>query len=164
MIDRIKKIMEHYQMAPASFADTLKINRATLSHLFAGRNNPSLDMALKILEAFPAINMEWLLQGNGAMLKNDFTESLKPESVSDMDLFSVAEPEIQKYETPVLEIPEEKSEETFQEEVEKPVLESNNPIPIKTENPILNSPQVKTIKKIVFFYEDKTFSEFYPEM
>ena len=55
MIDRIKKIMEHYQMAPASFADTLKINRATLSHLFAGRNNPSLDMALKILEAFPAI-------------------------------------------------------------------------------------------------------------
>jgi len=157
MIDRIKKIMEHYQMPPASFADTLKINRATLSHLFAGRNNPSLDIALKILEAFPEINMEWLLQGNGVMLKNE------PNTVSMQkpDLFSVAEvEEVKKYEEPILEIKEEEHKE---EEPPKPVLESNNPIPDKTENPILNSPQVKTLKKIVFFYEDKTFSEFYPE-
>lgn len=168
MIERIKKIMEHYQMPPASFADTLKINRATLSHLFAGRNNPSLDMALKILEAFPEINMEWLLKGNGVMLNNDtpFAERLKPEQVQeDMDLFSVAEAEIvQKYESPVLEVTKEEPEEVFpQEDVNKPVLESNNPVEIKPELPVLNSPQVKTVKKIVFFYEDKTFSEFYPE-
>ena len=47
MVDRIRKVMEYYQMSPTNFADTIDINRSSLTHIFSGRNQPSLDVAKK---------------------------------------------------------------------------------------------------------------------
>ena len=49
MKDRIKLIMEKENLTPAKFADKLQINRAIISHILNGRNNPSLDVVSKIL-------------------------------------------------------------------------------------------------------------------
>ena len=61
MINRIKQIMEYKQMSPTTFADTIQINRSSLTHIFSGRNQPSLDIAKKILNAFPEVNTDWLI-------------------------------------------------------------------------------------------------------
>lgn len=56
-------------MSSTTFADTIGINRSGLTHIFSGRNQPSLDVAKKILTTFPEISTEWLIMGVGEMLQ-----------------------------------------------------------------------------------------------
>ena len=70
MKDRIRLIMEKENLTPAKFADNLDINRAVISHILNGRNNPSLDVVTKILEVMDYINPEWLIRGSGNIYKN----------------------------------------------------------------------------------------------
>jgi len=70
MLDRILKIMDYNKFTPSEFADVLEIDRSRLSHILNGRNKPSLEIVMKILEKFPEISSDWLLFGSGNMLKN----------------------------------------------------------------------------------------------
>ncbi|MBR4312756.1 MAG: helix-turn-helix transcriptional regulator, partial [Bacteroidaceae bacterium] len=42
MRERIKEIIEREGMGQSQFADFIGVNRPTLSHILAGRNNPSM--------------------------------------------------------------------------------------------------------------------------
>ena len=55
--------MENEGFSSAEFADTLGIGRPLLSHVLGGRNNPSLQLVMKILEHFPAYSADWLISG-----------------------------------------------------------------------------------------------------
>lgn len=70
MVDRIKQVMEYYEETPNSFAEKLGVNRSNLTHIFSGRNQPSLDFAKKVLKAFPEVSTEWLIMGVGNMIKD----------------------------------------------------------------------------------------------
>ena len=69
MVDRIKEVMDYAQMSTSTFADKINISRSSLTHIFSGRNQPSLDIAKKILLAFPEVSTEWLIMGMGNMLQ-----------------------------------------------------------------------------------------------
>ncbi len=71
MKDRIQKIIENENLTPAKFADRLHINRAVVSHILNGRNNPSLDVISKILSEMDYINPDWLINGIGEMHRQD---------------------------------------------------------------------------------------------
>lgn len=71
MIDRIKQTIEYSQLSSSAFADTIGISRSGLTHLLTGRNQPSLDVARKILAKFPEISTEWLIMGMGEMFRTD---------------------------------------------------------------------------------------------
>lgn len=71
MIDRIKNVIDYSQLSSSAFADTIGISRSGLTHLLTGRNQPSLDVARKILAKFPEISTEWLIMGMGEMLRPD---------------------------------------------------------------------------------------------
>ena len=71
MRSRILEVMEREGMSQGQFADYIGINRPTLSHVVAGRNNPSLDVVMKIHQKFPSINLSWLLDGVGSYDGND---------------------------------------------------------------------------------------------
>jgi transcriptional regulator with XRE-family HTH domain len=73
MKERIKEIMDNENLSPAKFADQLQINRAVISHILNGRNNPSLDVVTKILSEMNYINSDWLLNGTGSMYKDGFS-------------------------------------------------------------------------------------------
>lgn len=66
MRERIKEVIEREGMTQGQFADFIGINRPTLSHVIAGRNNPSIDVVMKIHQKFPKINILWLLDGVGS--------------------------------------------------------------------------------------------------
>lgn len=66
MVDRIKKLVKESGLNNGDFADKVGINRASLSHILSGRNKPSLDFVLKLLEAFPSLKSDWLLFGKGS--------------------------------------------------------------------------------------------------
>ena len=63
VVERIKTLMEKEGLSPAEFADTIGIGRPLLSHVLGGRNNPSLQLVIKILECFPAYSADWLING-----------------------------------------------------------------------------------------------------
>ena len=63
MLDRIKYIMNLYDISAAQFAEAIGVPRSTISHILSGRNKPSLDFVMKILDAYPKVNPEWLLTG-----------------------------------------------------------------------------------------------------
>ncbi len=57
--------MEFYGLSATAFAEELEFNRSTISHLLSGRNKPSLDFVVKILQRFPEVSMSWLIFGKG---------------------------------------------------------------------------------------------------
>lgn len=81
MIDRIRQTIEYSQLSASAFADTIGISRSGLTHLLTGRNQPSLDVARKILAKYPEISTEWLIMGMGEMLRPEEANGL-PENPS----------------------------------------------------------------------------------
>ena len=65
MKDRIRRIMESQHMTQQVFAQFIKISPATLSGIFNGRTNPSLNIVEAIKNSLPSISTDWLLFGNG---------------------------------------------------------------------------------------------------
>lgn len=63
--ERIELLMKCYELTPSQFADRTGIQRASVSHIISGRNKPSLEVMLKIYDAFPGIDMKWLMTGVG---------------------------------------------------------------------------------------------------
>ena len=54
-------------MTQQVFAQFIKISPATLSGIFNGRTNPSLNIVEAIKNSLPSISTDWLLFGNGPM-------------------------------------------------------------------------------------------------
>lgn len=80
MKDRIQAIMEAKGMAQNVFAQTLGLSPATISSIFTGRTNPTNNHVQAIHRAFPEINTNWLLFGEGEMYVEGTHESELPIS------------------------------------------------------------------------------------
>ena len=89
---RLQKIMELYQLTASAFAESVGVQRSAISHILSGRNKPSLDFVLKILEAYPDVELYWLLNGKGPGPVKDsneeaadlFNSTTSPEPASNM--------------------------------------------------------------------------------
>ena len=87
MKDRIAHIMRAKNLKASDFATLLGIQPSAVSHILAGRNNPSLEFVKKIKETFPEYNLEWIIFGTGPMtLSEPYRNSFK-ETVREVSLF-----------------------------------------------------------------------------
>jgi transcriptional regulator with XRE-family HTH domain len=85
MNDRIAKILEEEGMTATRFADEIGVQASSISHIISGRNKPSTDFLIKLLERFRRINAEWLLTGRGNPYKESSQEpDLPNNNVSDL--------------------------------------------------------------------------------
>ena len=71
MEDRLLKFMDKEQLSSAKFADVIGVQRSSVSHILSGRNKPSFDFLQKTLKAFPMINADWLILGEGNMYEGE---------------------------------------------------------------------------------------------
>ncbi|MEG1544349.1 MAG: helix-turn-helix transcriptional regulator [Tannerellaceae bacterium] len=141
MRERILKVMEQEGSTPAKFAEAIGIQRSAMSHIMTGRNNPSLDVLIKILERFTYVDSDWLLFGKGEMIREHMsTESslfsntaINPPSVQ---IHSEYRPEIGAN-TPV-----------------------NTPKQAVIEQIVLPEKPSRLVSKIMIFYSDNTFDTF----
>jgi len=143
MKDRIIQIMNHERLTSSRFADTIGIQRAAMSHIILGRNNPSIDVYKKIIETFTYIDPDWLLSGTGNMMRKNM--------ISEPDLFTnMAEnrPEVQVA-----------SGNRREMEVETP---GNDIKPIVQEKVIIQKIEPKKISEIIVYYSDNTIEYFAP--
>lgn len=69
--DRLKTVMNFYSLTATALADSIEVQRSSISHLLSGRNKPSLDFVLKILQKYPSVELYWLLNGKGHFPKKE---------------------------------------------------------------------------------------------
>lgn len=146
-IKRLEIILDYYNLSASAFADKINVQRSSLSHLLSGRNKPSLDFIIKVIEVFPEVDLYWILNGKGNFPKSEnatqtvLEEEKKASTLSfiettnsEPDLFSTVEKGIAS---------------TFSEP---------NPVEsFKTEN---NSHE--EIERIVVFFKNGTFKNYKP--
>ena len=63
--DRILKIISSEALTSSAFADSIGVQRSSISHIVSGRNKPSLDFLQKIIANYPKYSVEWLIMGSG---------------------------------------------------------------------------------------------------
>lgn len=152
-IKRLEIILEYYGLNASSFADKIGVQRSSLSHLLSGRNKPSLDFILKILDVFPEIDLYWVLNGKGSFPISDAENKIDtyvPASISD---------------TIKVQSKIENSVDLFTEEYSH----QKNKIPEKLSPPISdnqNSAVSKNnleIDRIVIFYKNGSFKTYSSE-
>ena len=152
-IKRLEIILDYYSLNASSFADKIGVQRSSLSHLLSGRNKPSLDFILKILDVFPDVDLYWILNGKGTFPKSE----LKSDPI-------VAAP------TPIINNQMasnqiEKMADLFSEELPN----KKNPIEEKLATNFLNTQNSglqknnSEIDRIVIFYTNGTFKTYSPE-
>lgn len=64
LTNRLQYIMKLNNLSASEFADKIDVQRSSISHIFSGRNKPSLEFMQKVLTAFPKVNADWLILGN----------------------------------------------------------------------------------------------------
>ena len=152
-IKRLEIILDYYSLNASSFADKIGVQRSSLSHLLSGRNKPSLDFILKILDVFPDVDLYWILNGKGAFPKSELNN--EPNIVSPTPIFTkpIAATTI---ETP-LDLFSEKISNTKNRTEENFSNNSAN-TPISS-----NTKKGGEIDRIVIFYKNGTFTTYSPE-
>lgn len=83
IVQRIQEVIDHYGLTISAFADEIGVQRSSISHLLSGRNKPSLDFVLKLVAAFPDVNLYWLLKGEGSFPPNSPNPDIKSELESE---------------------------------------------------------------------------------
>lgn len=142
-IKRVEIILDYYSLNASSFADKIGVQRSSMSHLLSGRNKPSLDFILKIIDIFPDVDLYWILNGKGVFpKKTEIDENLKSNTiVSNLDA-----------PTPI-------------------DLFSEIPVPLGLNIVLPKSKQIEAstlnekdeeIEKIVFFYKNGSFKTYSP--
>ncbi|MBQ3677509.1 MAG: helix-turn-helix transcriptional regulator [Bacteroidales bacterium] len=135
--DRIAHLISEYGLTNADFAKKLGVPASSISHLLAKRNKPGLNFIMSLLEQYKDIDANWLLTGvrsSRAMARSQQEEVVEP------DLFTTVEPESSS-------VSIEKREQLQKNDVFSPQKDV----------------QPKKVEKIVTFYTDKTFTEYFPE-
>ena len=61
---KIKKLMDENNLTPSSFATKIQSKRANVSHILSGRNKPSLNFLIKIVDSFDNISLDWFIDKN----------------------------------------------------------------------------------------------------
>ena len=128
--NRLRKVLDYYQLSASTFAEKINVQRSSISHLLSGRNKPSLDFVMKVLETFDEVELYWLINGEGNFPK----EEKKLEYAS--TLFS--------------EIDNIQDEHILEKKI-------NSTEYAKEINPSLTNSDVE---KIVVFYKNGTFKQY----
>ena len=87
MKERISQIMQKEEMTAAQFAEKIGLSPSSLSHILNGRNNPSLDVVMKIHKACSYVNLPWLIYGEGTMEGQPEAPQSEASGVSGISLF-----------------------------------------------------------------------------
>lgn len=152
-IKRLEIILDYYSLNASSFADKIGVQRSSLSHLLSGRNKPSLDFILKILDVFPEVDLYWVLNGKGTFPKS--------ESENNTD-FSTPTPVIG---TPIVETKIEPETDLFSETLpnKKNLIEEKQATSFSNTQFSAIQKNNSEIDRIVIFYKNGTFRTYSPE-
>jgi transcriptional regulator with XRE-family HTH domain len=136
MKERIIEFLKAENKSSAQMAQEMGVQPSGISHILSGRNNPSLDFVMKMLDKYRQLSTEWLMFGKGNMYKEPGMQELFNEAADNIQESS----EIELIDT---------LKASEKAEVSAARIDSDE----KTR------PEVE---RIVWFYTDKSFREYFP--
>ncbi len=145
-IKRLEIILDYYNLSASAFADKISVQRSSLSHLLSGRNKPSLDFIIKVIEVFPEVDLYWILNGKGTFPKS--------EAINLLDEVKTAPAEVPLVQTK-LDSPDLFSATATiknDNEIQPTEINHHSPAAVSSNN----------IERIVIFYKDGTFKNYNP--
>ncbi|MEI6047911.1 MAG: helix-turn-helix transcriptional regulator [Bacteroidota bacterium] len=143
MKQRILEFLKAENKSSAQLAEEINVQPSGISHILSGRNNPSLDFVLKMLEKYKLLSTDWLLFGKGSMYKG----------IQMQTLFDETPGVYRENETKLLKKEAVKSVLEFQD---VPKDQFNN----ESAEPDRN--RTSAVEKIVWFYDNNSFEEYFP--
>ncbi len=143
MKERILEFLRTENKSSAQFAEEIGVQPSGISHILSGRNNPSLDFILKMLEKYKFLSSDWLLFGKGSMYKSGGTQSLFDENDS------------MNQDVKVSFVDKESPKSKFGDN-NIDIAEAQNDLSAR------NKEQAPIIERIVWFYDDNSFEEYFP--
>lgn len=152
MEERLIQLLKAEGINSTRFAERIGVQRSSISHILSGRNKPSFDFIIKILENFPSLNPDWLLRGKGLMYRNEIPH--QPglfDSLTDMLETKVREETLVE---PVRQTVNYSNEMKYSE---SGGTKGDNSLPMQGK-----IPGEKPIEKIVIFFTDHTFRVYTP--
>lgn len=146
-IKRLEIILDYYNLSASAFADKIGVQRSSLSHLLSGRNKPSLDFIIKVIEVFPEVDLYWVLNGKGTFPKSEIKNTIVEEKKSTPNEAPVLqnESEVNLFSTAIHKAPENEVQPTTNSH-QTPIVSNND----------------DNIERIVIFYKDGTFKNYRP--
>ena len=159
--ERIELLMKCYELSPSQFAEKTGIQRASVSHILSGRNKPSLEVLLKIYDAFPELDLKWLMTGAGEEPVAASKSAVSAVPSVENGLFS--QPELQQ----VLNVVQSRQEQAplrpVRQQPQQRVVAERQP----RRTAVTKSQQLpvneRRIKEIRIFYTDGTYETLFPE-
>ena len=140
MKERLLEFLRAENKSSAQFAEEIGVQPSGISHILSGRNNPSLDFVLKMLEKYKFISTDWLLFGKGLMYKDQRMQTLFTEENV---------------------LNKEADQDSVQKQPLKPGAEISEAHKDRPETVV--SEKVSPVIRIVWFYADNSFEEYYPQ-
>jgi len=153
MKDRIKKVMDESGLSASKFADKIGVPRSGLSHVLSGRNKPSLDYVLKMLNAFPELDPNWLLKGQKS--STNFDQILDDKSTqNDVDFSN-------DLNTSIASVNKKMGGQA--DKMIKKIAKVSAPMEDENDKVYHNSKTKQSVERIVYFFSDGSFKEYYPK-
>lgn len=78
--ERLYKFIKQYCGFVRNFAETLNMNETTLSNKLRGDRKLDLELIIEILVKYRDLSADWLLLGEGAMLRSTEDDKQKPQN------------------------------------------------------------------------------------
>jgi len=139
MKERIIEFLKAENKTSAQLAEEIGVQPSGISHILSGRNKPSLDFILKMLEKYNFLSTEWLLLGKGDMYREPSLQKLFDDSKNITNI-------VEKVEKQPIDDSGMKSDEN--------AMQSSG---------IQHKRSEQNVEKIVWFYKDNSFREYLPE-
>ena len=152
-IKRLEIILDYYGLSASGFADKVGVQRSSLSHLLSGRNKPSLDLILKIVENFPEVDLYWILNGKGNFPKLEIKMETNYQTNTPISKNNLDENKIEDF--PNLFSDENQAQKN-------PVFENIKNNFSNTGN-MSGAKNESEIERIVVFYKNGSFKNYLPE-
>ncbi|MCI1779735.1 MAG: helix-turn-helix transcriptional regulator [Bacteroidales bacterium] len=176
MNNRLQQFLELENISPARLADLLGIQRSGISHILSGRNKPSYDFILKLLTKFPSINPEWLITGKGKPYKDIYTTPVKKigeEPLADLNENPPAEENGSFFPAPSDNFTKSNESMEFPGRDNSPYNTDKEHISPQNSDKQLNENLInenmrayahksKSVKRVIIYFNDGTFEEFFP--
>ena len=85
ILSRIRQIIEYYSLSERQFAITIGIGQPALNTMFRrNQDDVKLTTIVKIINAFPEVNIDWLVMGRGEMIVRKEYPTSEEGSVPEM--------------------------------------------------------------------------------
>jgi transcriptional regulator with XRE-family HTH domain len=142
MKERLLEFLRAENKSSAQLAEEIGVQPSGISHIISGRNNPSLDFVLKMLEKYAYLSTDWLLFGKGTMYKDSRMQTLFENEKAAENLIQMKSGEPNEIKT-IDNIDDQASKQT--QHIHNTAKENKG-----------------SIIRIVWFHDDNSFEEYYP--